>query len=801
MRYRILLILLLLDLGTIAQQLRQNIRGEVIDAETNFPLSGVVIRIYRDTLLLNGGVSDENGKFAISDCPVGKVKVVANFAGYLDFMRDALEVTSAKEVILKIPLQQSAIEMTTLEIVGTSDGEVVNEMALISARQFSVAETDRYAGSRGDPARMASNFAGVQGADDSRNDIVIRGNSPQGVLWRMEGIDLPNPNHFAIPGTAGGPVGIINNKYLANSDFFTGAFPADYGNSVAGVFDLRMRNGNNQKHEFSGQFGFLGTELFAEGPISREKGSSYLASYRYSTLALFSRFGIDIGTAAVPLYQDGAFRVFLPAKKRSSWSLWGLGGMSRVDILISDQKSPDERNIYGENDRDQYFKSKTGVVGATNSLTINESTYLKTTFALSNNTQDSHHDLVYRHLNTENQYVVDSLSPLLEYTFVESKATVAGHLSKKINRQHSLKLGWMADHYWWNDVDSVRTIDTTAVDYYQWRTRWNANAQAFLLQAYAQWKYRPTDRLTISAGWHTQAFTLNKSYSFIEPRVGIRWQVNNQQSVQLGVGRHSQMQPTYMYFYEPSAALGQINRMMDFTMSDHYVLGHEWMKGHWRIKTEAYYQRVFNIPVDQLSSSFSLVNTGAGFSRFFPGRLENKGTAENKGLELTIERFYHKGWLFLFSASLFDSKYKGSDGIERNTDFNGRYAMNILSSKEWKIGENRSLVVGGKITRAGGRWYGPADEEASTRERELIYVDSLRNTLQFKPYFRFDTKVNLKINKAKTTHEIGLDLVNVLNTKNVLKLTYAPDENSTGSAIREEYQLGFLPIFYYKIDW
>jgi len=171
MRSKFLVLFLLSYAVMSGQQLQQNVRGEVLDAETNYPLSGVVIRIYRDTLLLNGGVSDENGKFAIANCPVGKVKVVANFAGYLDYVREAIDVTSAKEVILKIPLQQSAVEMTTLEIVGTSDGEVVNEMALISARQFSVAETDRYAGSRGDPARMASNFAGVQGADDSRTTL------------------------------------------------------------------------------------------------------------------------------------------------------------------------------------------------------------------------------------------------------------------------------------------------------------------------------------------------------------------------------------------------------------------------------------------------------------------------------------------------------------------------------------------------------------------------------------------------------------------------------------------------------
>ena len=182
---------------------------------------------------------------------------------------------------------------------------------------------------------MASNFAGVQGADDSRNDIVVRGNSPIGVLWRLEGVDIPNPNHFAIAGTTGGPVSIINNKYLSNSDFFTGAFPAEYGNSIAGVFDLNMRRGNNEQHEFSGQLGFLGTELFAEGPINKSKKSSYLGSFRYSTLQLFQFMNLSIGTSAVPNYFDGGVKLSFP-KGTSIINVFAIGGKSNIDILDKD---------------------------------------------------------------------------------------------------------------------------------------------------------------------------------------------------------------------------------------------------------------------------------------------------------------------------------------------------------------------------------------------------------------------------------------------------------------------------------
>jgi hypothetical protein len=162
--------------------------------------------------------------------------------------------------------------------------QAINEMAVVSARSFTIDETERYAGSLGDPSRMAANFAGVTSVSDQRNDIVIRGNSPLGLLWRLEGLEIPNPNHFGSIGTTGGPISMLNINHLTNSDFYTGAFPAEYGNALAGAFDIRMRNGNNQKHEFMGQMGFNGFELGAEGPFSSNSQASYMANFRYSTL-------------------------------------------------------------------------------------------------------------------------------------------------------------------------------------------------------------------------------------------------------------------------------------------------------------------------------------------------------------------------------------------------------------------------------------------------------------------------------------------------------------------------------------
>lgn len=343
-------------------QITQTVRGKVFDSETNYPLLGAKVEVLTgDSVKRYRAITDEEGRFIIEKVPVGKHQLEVKIPTY-DLKSVTVEVNSGKEAIVNVPLTERIIEQKEVTITARKKGQVINEMALISAQQFSVEETNRYPGSRMDPARMASNFAGVQGADDSRNDIIIRGNSPLGVVWKVEGIDIPNPSHFAISGSTGGPVSVLNNKLLGNSDFFMSAFPAEYGNSTSGVFDLKLRNGNDRKHEFTGQLGLFGTELLAEGPMNKKGTASYLVMGRYSTLSMFQGLGIKIGTDAVPVYGDAAFKLNWRLKKGGNLSFFGIGGKSQIAIKISEQKEY-SKELYGEGDRDQYFGTSMGVTG------------------------------------------------------------------------------------------------------------------------------------------------------------------------------------------------------------------------------------------------------------------------------------------------------------------------------------------------------------------------------------------------------------------------------------------------------
>ncbi len=793
-----------------AQALTQTVRGTVIEKESGLPLIGVSIQAFPAHGDVLGTTTDENGTFRIEGIPTGRLRLECSYIGYEPVSMTNIIVTSGKEVVLAIQMEETAIQIETVNVKAHRKGQAINEMATVSTRQFTVEETDRYAGSRGDPGRMASNFAGVQGADDSRNDIIIRGNSPAGVLWRLNGINIPNPNHFAIPGTSGGPAAILNNKYLGNSDFFTGAFPAEYANSIAGVFDLRMRNGNNEHYEYSAQLGFLGTELFAEGPVSRSRRSSFIASYRYSTLQLFSGLHINVGTNATPKYQDGAFRLHFPMTGNAALDIWGVGGISSIDIILSDQEKPDPSTLlYGDNDRDQLFGSRMGVAGVTYTKSFPHNLLLKWSAGATHQRVIATHHVFQRHVNQDGYFVLDTLINNLNYSFMTNKLVSHIGFNKKFSRKSVLKFGLYTEYYFLNYLDSVRThhFDSLGVLHMEdWRKRWDARDRAPLLQPFAQYKHKFNNRLSLVAGVTALYFGINdRSFSPFEPRLGLTYRLTPKDKLALGLGYHSQIQSPYLYYFgDKTDARGipiEENLSMGLTKSLHAVMTFDKViTDNVHMRLETYYQRLSQVPVKPFPSSFSMINAGSGFSRLFPDTtLVNKGIGRNYGIELTVEHSFARGYYYLLTTSLYDSKYKGSDHVWRNTTFNGQYALNALVSKEFTLG-NSSLDIGSKLTYAGGRWYGYPDTVQSNLNQTVVFVDQSFNTRKFRDYFRLDLKINYKWNRPRVTHEFALDIVNILGTKNILKLSWAPDHPS-GNPIQEEYQLGLLPIFYYKIDW
>lgn len=771
----------------LSQELTQTIRGTVIDKQTQSPLPGAVVSIL-NTEPVKAVSTDENGKFRFDNIPLGRIQLKIALISYKEKAQTVV-LSSGKESVLNIELEESAVQGE--EVVVTSEVDKTktnNKMATVSSRVFSTEEAGRYAGSRGDPARMAANFAGVSGSNDSRNDIIIRGNSPLGILWRLNGLDIPNPNHFGSLGSTGGPISILNNNTLDNSDFMSGAFPADYGNATAGVFDLKMRTGNNEKYEFLGMVGFNGFEFGAEGPFSKKKkDASFMLNYRYSTLSVFKYLGIDFGTgSAVPQYQDLSFKVDVPTKKAGKFSVWGIGGLSYVELLQSQQSK--DNNLYGYSGRDTYFRSNVGACGVSHTYLINSSSYTRINLGASGQYNFIRADRV------DTSTVPTTIRPEYRNTSYTTRYSGNFTYNKKFNSRNFVNTGVYVDLYNTAFVDSIDSYGTGFV------TLRNYIGTTALTRLFIQWKHHFSEKFSMNTGLSYQFLALNNSQS-PEPRLGLRYEFNKKQSLSFGAGLHSQVQPLYIYFATANLGNGVVketNRDLDFTKAAHAVLAYDVnVFSSARIKAEVYYQYLYSVPVKVRKNYFSTINLGADFNSPNVDSLVNNGTGENYGVELTLEKFYSKGYYVLITGSLFESKYTGSDGVYRNTAFNGNYVLNVLGGKEFKIGQKHILALDMKLTYAGGKRYVPIDLQASILAHDEVRDGTQAYIPQYDPYFRIDVKPSYKLNTRRFTHELSVDIQNVTKHNNIFQQQY--DLNT--QTVKTDYQLKFFVIPQYRLTF
>ncbi|AEW00857.1 hypothetical protein A4D02_12930 [Niastella koreensis] len=356
-------------------QLAQNIRGTVTDQLLQTPIAGATVVITGTDKKV---VADSLGNFRIPNVAAGTYTLLITCINYADAVASNIVVNTGKEVVLTITMETKV--RTEKEVVITANSKKnrpLNDMSVVSARAFTVEETQKYAAAVNDPLRMVTGFAGVASADDGGNDIAIRGNATTGLLWRMEGVDIPNPNHFSEAGGSGGGISILSSQTLANSDFLTGAFAAEYGNALSGVFDLKLRKGNNEKNEYALQAGFLGLNAAAEGPLAHK--GSYLVNYRYSTLSLLNKMGLDLSQGTTN-FQDLSYNIYLPTKNKGIFTVFGFGGLS------SDNQKIETDSSKWEMQDDRYagkFIANTGATGITHTIPIDNQTTLKSALAYS----------------------------------------------------------------------------------------------------------------------------------------------------------------------------------------------------------------------------------------------------------------------------------------------------------------------------------------------------------------------------------------------------------------------------------
>ncbi len=793
MSFRFFTSLLLLAGITTQAQNTQVIKGQITDKASEKPIA-------RATITLAGAntstSSDSNGYYRLPAVALGRQSIAVSCAGYKPVTLPEILVTSGKEVIIDLALEQSIAALGEVTIRGsrTKKGAATNEYATTSSRSFNIEEVTRFSGGRNDPSKLVSNFAGVISNNDSRNDIVVRGNSPSGVLWRIEGIPSPNPNHYGAPGTTGGPVTALNTNALKTSDFLSGAFPAEFGNATAAVFDINFRTGNADRHERTLQLNaFSGLEAMFEGPLGKKKGATYLLGYRYSFAQIAKTIGLNIGTGATPKYQDWVYNFSTAKGKAGKLNFFGMGGLSNIRFI---GKELDSKDFYSRQDQDAYNNNYILHFGVKHTIDISPRAYLRTTLTYSaekNNYEAEQYQLPVPPYNKK--WLITS----------SKNKTNTIRFSSYINTKQSAKLNWRAgitaEQYQFNTkvIDREGRGETAPFDVFR-----DYNDRFLLLQGFAQAKYKPTDALTLTGGIHAMYFTFNKR-NIIEPRLSVNYQLTSSDAIYMGYGLHGQLQPLPVYLYEerlPGGGIDRGNRDLDFTKAHHIVLGYEKrIPKNWRIKAEAYYQALFDVPVEKTASGFSMLNAGNDF--VFPNKtgLKNTGKGENFGLELTIEKFLSEGWYLLATTSLFDSRYKGSDGVSRNTAFNYGYVFNLLSGAEYKVGRNKrnAFTFDMRLSNVGGRYTTPVDLPASIAAGKEVLDESRYNAVKAPGYFRLDTKFGFRINsrKRKLSQTFYLDFQNVTNRENVFLTRY----NALKGTVGNVNQLGFFPDIMYKLQF
>ncbi len=769
--------LFLFSLLSQSQEITQSIRGKVIDHDSKQPLPNASI-IILGTKPIIGTMSDLDGNFVLKNVPVGRYDLRIDFLGYETIIKPEVIVTSARKVIVNISLVESTNSLEEVVITPRVTKEKpINRMATVSARMLSIEEANRYAGGFDDPARLAASFPGVS-SSVGNNAIVIRGNAPKFLQWKIEGVEIPNPNHFANLGVfGGGGITALSSNLLANSDFLTGAFPAEYNNALSGVFDIRMRNGNDSEYEHSFEVGTIGIDFASEGPIGKKDNASYLVNYRYSTLGLISSLLPEESQGTN--YQDLSFKIKIPTKKTGHFSIWGIGLLDQSGS--SPKTNIEDRNYYSDIEK-QDVKQFMGAFGINHRLIFQNSAYLNSTLAVSTNGID---------LKTDRLTSSSTLQPYNAINNTNNNITFKTFFNKKFSSKHTNRTGITIRGMHFNlSLKENNTLTNNL------NTLVSDTGSSALISTYSN-SSLSFKNVKFTIGINTQFFTLNKQTT-LEPRIGTSYQLNKNNKISFGYGLHSRIEDLNIYLANtinsPSA---KANKNLDFSKAHHFVFAYDWnLSKKTHLKIEPYFQKLYDIPIIKNSTS-SLLNLQNDW--FINDTYTNAGEGQNYGIDLTLEQYVHKGFYYLVSASLFNSKYKTDTDIWYNTRFNKNFLFNFLAGKEFKLGRKKQNLLGInlRVSIQGGDRYSIIDTANSIIEKDVIYNENTPFTEQTKSSFITHFTINYEWYKSKNTQKLSLKILNASNYKEFLGHRY----NIKNNTVDEHREALIIPNLSYKISF
>ncbi|MEN9611617.1 MAG: hypothetical protein RLZZ628_2431 [Bacteroidota bacterium] len=761
----------------------QTVQGTVFDADSKEKLifANILLKNAKDSI---GVQTDELGDFKIQNVSIGVSILSISFMGY-ETKRIQTVVYSGKQTILNVFLKEKVEKLNTVLI--QAERKLVRETGSLTFKPNEILLLP--ATFNGDVGRAMQNMAGVMGTKDWSNEIVVRGNAPKGVLYRLEGIEIPSPNHFGNLGASGGGISMLSGSVLGNFDFYMGAFPSFIGNALSGVFDLTMRNGNAEKKEYSIQAGVLGLEVNAEGYFAKGNKSSYLFHYRYTTTGLVLKWVPPKIAALIPKYQDFACKINLPSDNGNGdiafFLLYGDNLSQRVAKADSSKwvTSMDNENAQDAN--------QTGIAGVTYSLPFNrEKSYLKFVAATTFTNGKSSLSI----LHPEQKYAA-VLSQQSDMQLLDLKYNLILH--HKFNRQHALRFG--ADVARTNYAYQFQLVNPMTRKVY---VPFDNVGVSDLFQTFAQWKYRLDAKWTLNAGLHYTKLVLNQTQA-IEPRFSLQYQPLEGSILNFNAGLHSRPEHLSVYFLASTSKwLTQTNNFnLKMPKAAHFVLNYEipfWKD--WRFKAETYYQYLYDIGVEKDGTrSLSMLNVAATKELFGAKPLVSSGTGQNLGIEMTLEKAFANHYHLLWTGSWYDSKFRDEAGQQFNTIYNGRYGLNVVGGYEmvWGVRQHKSLILNAKWMIKGGNRYTPLDEGASKQLKKEVLLTQQFLQAQSPPYWRVDASAAYQVNQAFRTHTYTIEIQNVMNHQNIYYQFY----DLKTLSLQNTYHLGLLANLNYKLEF
>jgi hypothetical protein len=783
-----LFVLTLLHVCAFGQKPTQTIHGIITDQQTLQTLPGATVTISSPNYK-NSVISDSAGKFTLTKIPVGRVAIQVQYIGYEPYSMPDFLVTSTKEPYLTISLSPGAIATDEVVISASKNAfEPLNELSVVSTRSFTAEETERMPAGINDPARAALSYPGVQrGQDDTENQIVVRGNSPIGILWRLEGVDIPNPNHFAIIGSSGGGVSVFSAQLIAKSDFSTGGFSAEYGNALSGAFDIRFRNGNFEHRENRFKLSVLGMDFSTEGPIKKGR-SSYLVNYRYSTLGLLSSMGIYlVGERVTNNFQDLSFNLTFRSKSgKSVQTVFGLGGLSEERYLpVSD---PNKRIIGSANQwEDRVKPANMGAMGYTWTYLPDTRSYIKAVVAV---------------MGSEIQRMSDTLDLQDQrFRFETQKYTDKRLVSsvtyqRKLTDKTVLKTGLIFNQIFFDFYkNTIPRTSVNDINQIQRKTSIQGSGQTQQLQQYVSLHHDISPKLSVNAGYHFLMLMANKSTS-LEPRVSLQLKPTANQRLSLAYGLHGRILPLMAYYFKDS--LGNYpNLNLKMLKAHHGVLAyHLYTKSKMRFSAETYVQQLINVPIKpDATATYWMLNNSSDFPEF---ATVSKGKGLNYGLDLSLEKLFSNSYYFLVTGSLLKSTYSTLTGLSYNSRFNTGFSTSYTGGKEFPLKNGGILQLGMRYLLNGGFRYTPFDQTLSGIQGSFVPLKNGDFSQQVPAYKRLDGRIAYRYNRKKLAGNISIDVQNILNRINASSISYNAATNTTKIEYRGS---GFVPVLSFQFDF